>query len=450
MLENIPENTEENTADQVKNTTENARPMLGPAEWLLSLAIPAAAYLYISLLGWPTVLQGWLWQAPYRQFCRRIGVGWLIFALVFAACGLLYLRAAGRKPAKGSWGYLALMAAAALWFPICLREDQNIFIYMLIYLHGAAVYWLLAAADNRSDVYLNERGVKDLGRGFVSLPFSGWLLCFRSWAGLLVWGLRGNREDKGRGRQVFLGLLICVPVFFLMAAVLMMADEYFYLFVETLFSGLLGLFEQSNFMSAVITLLFWMPVTCYLYSLVYNAVRKKAPQPGIRRQAPQTMLASFLVPLLFLYLLFFAVRLAGISGAMEDIAKGEIYVSTYAREGFFELCVVAAVNLCVFGLVGWFSPQAGTGLRLLLSGLCAETIAFIVLAFSKMWYYISTYGSFTLKRALCCWLLLTLLVLFAMMTVQLWKRFKGVRIGVWFGCITFLLLAYSNLPAWAP
>ena len=108
------------------------------------------------------------------------------------------------------------------------------------------------------------------------------------------------------------------------------------------------------------------------------------------------------------------------------------------------------MNLCVFGLVSWFSPQAGTGLRLLLSGLCAETIAFIVLAFSKMWYYISTYGSFTLKRALCCWLLLTLLVLFAMMTVQLWKRFKGVRIGVWFGCITFLLLAYSNLSAWAP
>ena len=34
--------------------------------------------------------------------------------------------------------------------------------------------------------------------------------------------------------------------------------------------------------------------------------------------------------------------------------------------------------------------------------------------------------------------------------VQLWRRFKGVRIGIWFGCVTFLLLAYSNLPAWAP
>ncbi len=428
----------------------DARPLTGPAEWLLSLAIPAAAYLYISLLGWPTVLQGWLWNVSYRELFPRLGIGWLIFTCFFVICGLLYLRASGRGPTRESWGYLILLAAAALWFPICLNEDQNIFAFMLIYLHGAAVYWLLTAAGNRSDTYLNERGVKDLGRGFISLPFSGWFLCFRSWGGLLAWGVRGSRENGGKGRQIFFGLLLCLPVFFLMAVILMMADDYFFFFVENICSGLFDLFEQWNFMSVIFTLMFLIPVTCYLYSLVYNAVHKDAPRAVSRKQVPETILVSFLIPLLLLYLIFFGVRLAGISGAMENIARGEIYVSTYAREGFFELCAVAAVNLCVFSLVGWFSPQAGKGLRLLLSGLCAETIAFIVLAFSKMWYYISTYGSFTLKRALCCWLLLTLLVLFVMMTVQLWRRFRGVRIGVWFGCITFLMLAYSNLPAWAP
>ena len=427
-----------------------ARLSMGPAEWLLSLAIPVGAYLYISLLGWPTLLGKWLWEGSYLSLFLRLGFGWLIFTGIFVSCGLLYLRASKKMPARESWAYLILVAAVALWVPLCLYEDQNVFIFMLIFLHGAAVYCLLTAAGNRSDSYLNERGIRDLGRGFISLPFSGWLLCFRSWGSLLVWGVRGGREDKGRGRQVFFGLLICLPVFLCVLVILMMADEYFYLFIETAFSGLIDLFQQWNFMSMIFTLMLLIPVTCYLYSLVYNAVHKEAPQPGIRRQAPPTMLVSFLIPLLVLYLVFFAVRLAGVSGAMEDIASGEIYVSTYAREGFFELCIVAAINLCVFGLVSWFSPQAGTGLRLMLSGLCAETLAFIVLAFSKMWYYISVYGSFTLKRALCCWLLLTLFVLFILMTVQLWRRFKGVRIGIWFGCVTFLLLAYSNLPAWAP
>jgi len=126
-------------------------------------------------------------------------------------------------------------------------------------------------------------------------------------------------------------------------------------------------------------------------------------------------------------------------------------IFTYAREGFFELCRVAAVNLAVFLLARWYSPKAKKGVRLLLGGLGIETLAFIVLAFSKMWYYIESYHSFTFKRALCCWLLITLFVLFALMVAELWNRqVKGVRTGVLFGCVSFLIMAYSNLPAWAP
>ena len=78
-------------------------------------------------------------------------------------------------------------------------------------------------------------------------------------------------------------------------------------------------------------------------------------------------------------------------------------------------------------------------------------MAFVTLAFSKMWYYIQAYESFTFKRAMCCWLLLTLLVTFGLMTLELWKKkIKGIKWGVWFGSVTFLLMAYSNMPAWAP
>ena len=34
------------------------------------------------------------------------------------------------------------------------------------------------------------------------------------------------------------------------------------------------------------------------------------------------------------------------------------------------------------------------------------------------------------------------------MIAELWKRFNGVRIAVMTGAVTFLLLAYSNMPAW--
>jgi hypothetical protein len=105
----------------------------------------------------------------------------------------------------------------------------------------------------------------------------------------------------------------------------------------------------------------------------------------------------------------------------------------------------------IFTVARWFSPQAGKGMRILISGLGIETMAFVSLAFSKMWYYIQAYESFTFKRALCCWLLLTLLVTFGLVALELWKKkIKGIKWGVWFGSVTFLLMAYSNMPAWAP
>ena len=141
----------------------------------------------------------------------------------------------------------------------------------------------------------------------------------------------------------------------------------------------------------------------------------------------------------------------GVTGAMDQIASGDLWISTYAREGFFELCWIAAINFVIFTVARWYSPQAGKGMRALIGGLGVETMAFVALAFSKMWYYIRAYESFTFRRAMCCWLLLTLLVTFGLMTWELWNRkIKGVKWGVWFGSMTFLLMAYSNMPVWAP
>ena len=136
---------------------------------------------------------------------------------------------------------------------------------------------------------------------------------------------------------------------------------------------------------------------------------------------------------------------------MSQIAEGDMLVSTYAREGFFELCWIAAINFVIFAMVRWYSPKAGRIMKLLVSALGAETIAFVMLAFSKMWYYIQTYQGFTFKRAMCCWFLLTLFVLFALMIAEIWtKKIKGIQAGVLFGSVPFLLMAYSNMPAWAP
>lgn len=428
------------------------RPVPCPADWLLSLAAVAAAYLYVSVFGFPTALGHVIGRSYYwGNGFAFMGLFLLLFTVVFLATGLGYVRRQGRKTPRAGWGYAALVVAAAVWFPLCADYDQDIFYYMLLLLHGAAVYWLLVINDNRSGEYLDERSLMDLGRGFLVLPFSGYLRIFGAWSNLFSQLFDRKKRPGNRGWQILLGVGISVPVLVLVGPMLAAADSYFLQFTQLLQAGFGNFFESWRFSVNGMGLFFTMLAACYLYGLFYNAHHKPAVRREKRLQAPQTMMGSFLAPLVLLYLVFFAVRLFGVAGAMEQIAGGELRISTYARESFFELCRVAAVNLAVFLLARWYSPKAKKGVRLLLGGLGIETLAFIVLAFSKMWYYIESYHSFTFKRALCCWLLITLFVLFALMVAELWNRqVKGVRTGVLFGCVSFLIMAYSNLPAWAP
>lgn len=428
------------------------RPAPRPEEWLLSVVTVVAAYLYVSVFGAPTSLgrlirRSYYWGNGYAF----MGLFLLLFTGVFLTAGLGYAKKKGKKPAQGSWGYLALTIAAASWFPLCADYDQDIFWYMLLFLHGAAVYWLLVMSGNRSGTDLDERGLLDLGRGFFVLPFSGYLRIFSAWGNLFRHISLRKKRKESHGWQIFFGVGISVPVLVFVVPMLTAADDYFWQFTKAVEAGMRSFIGNWRFSVNGVAVFFTMLTACYLYGLFYNAFHKPAMCRETRFQAPQVIMGSFLTPFVLLYLVFFAVRLAGVAGAMEQIAGGDLQVSTYAREGFFELCRVAAVNLAVFILARWYSPEAKKGVRLLLGGLGIETLAFIGLAFSKMWYYIESYHSFTFKRALCCWLLITLFVLFALMVAELWqKKIKGIRIGVLFGCISFLMMAYSNMPAWAP
>lgn len=453
MSEERAEQTEktEQAQREGKGDMAGTLPVAHTKEWLLSLAIVAGAYIYLSTLGFPTILGDYLWKPLYlSENYIFVAVGWLMFAGIFLTAGLVYLRAGKREIPKASWGYLALTVAAAMWFPFYYDGDQDITFFMVIFMHGVAVYWLLTVTGNRSEDYLNERGIFDLFRGFVILPFSGYLQIFKEWANGIEYMLWSRRKSSRKGWQIFFGVMISVPVLCIVVPILMEADVYFKMFAEEALSGLAEMFRQWNLGRTILDLILTMIIACYLYGLFYKAFHKPIVRSEVRRQAPQIAMISFLVPIVLVYVVFFGVRLAGVAGAMKEIAEGDLWISTYAREGFFELCRLAAINLIVFGIARWYSPEAGKPVRILLSLLGGETLAFIVLAFSKMWYYISAY-SFTFKRVMCCWLLLTLFVLFSLMIVEIWqKKLKGMRIGVIFGCVTFLMLAYSNMPMWAP
>jgi len=463
--------------EQIKNTSEKT---MAPhkKEWILAAVLALLAYFYLSVIRYPTELARVIWwKAQLNTEYLRVGFAWLIFTMVFLVTGLWYV-SSGRSESRGqkwteglkklpkdSWIFFALTTAAGMWCPIYMKGDQDVGLFVVLFLHGAAVYWLMTVSGSIRGRELDERGVGDLFRGFFVLPFSGYSQFFCEGGYFLRFVCQRKSAKHSKAWQIGLGMLISLPILCIAVPILRDADVYFDLAAGAVLQGLLEWIDRWDLISVMFTTLWTLVLAGYFFGLFYRSMHKKSQTLGEnaallaetdmsvsgRWQAPPVVLTGFLLPILILYLLFFGVRLMGITGAMDQIAAGELWISTYAREGFFELCGIAAINFVIFTVARWYSPQANRGMRFLIGGLGVETIAFVALAFSKMWYYIRAYGSFTFKRAMCCWLLVTLLVTFGLMTWELWnKKVKGIKWGVLFGSVTFLLMAYSNMPLWAP
>ena len=435
-------------------------------EWLLGVIVILMAYFYLSVIRYPTELARLIWwKAQMNTEYFRVGLSWMVFTAMFLGTGLWYVGTEAKKLPKDSWIYFGLTVATGVWFPFYMKGDLDMVFFMGLFLHGAAVYWLMTVTGNIRGSELDERGAGDLLRGFFVLPFSGYPQFFVEGNRLTRFLWQNKRGNNSKVWQMGLGLLISIPVLCMAIPILRGADAYFDQVAGTVLQGVIDTIERMELVSLGFTAVWTLALAGYFFGLFYRTTHKKfhalsnengslmevSMERQVRRQVPQMVLTGFLLPIFILYLLFFGVRVMGIAGAMDQIAGGDLWISTYAREGFFELCWIAAINFVIFTVVRWFSSQASKGMRILISGLGVETMAFVTLAFSKMWYYIRAYESFTFKRAMCCWLLLTLLVTFGLMTLELWKKkIKGIKWGVWFGSVTFLLMAYSNMPAWAP
>ena len=113
-----------------------------------------------------------------------------------------------------------------------------------------------------------------------------------------------------------------------------------------------------------------------------------------RRFLPLTVSGAMLIPLLLLYGLFFFSQWPVYTAAFTGVLPQGWTYADYAREGFFQLCAVCAINAVLYLFVSLFTKMGkGQGFRrALLTALCLCSLILAATAFSKMVLYIKTYG----------------------------------------------------------
>ena len=201
--------------------------------------------------------------------------------------------------------------------------------------------------------------------------------------------------------------------------------------------------------------IFAIPVCFYLYGLMSRSAKSDGEREkrvaswllkvrGKGKTVSATLVYIAASIFIVAYVLFFIKRLAYMMGGFAGDIPDGMLVSRYAQEGFWQMVGIAAVNLCVYLAIILLGRSDSDGkfalpAKILVTILMIETIAFAVIAMSKIGLYYSIYG-YTPKRILAMWATISL-TFAAVMTILTVHRGKPhFRAGVIFTSASYIAI----------
>lgn len=398
------------------NTLESPRPVFGLRECLM---LPAALCL------------GILWQNVFTleglanlAFGSRPGpaLGAAVFTAALWAFVLLFLG----KRARWNGYSVGLAVGVGLLAVFCVLTGcggVRAVNFVLIFCGSVLAFFSLSG---RSAAALDSAACAGEAVGlFFRAAFTNWDKPFRALGGL---------KKGGAGSEALTGALLALPVLVVVTALLAGADQVF----AGWFTGLADWFAAPDVASRafrVLSALFWS--FCF-FSCLYFAVHGPEPAQGMKKERPRGAPAAYVTALALLALVhaaFCAVQFAYLFGGAEAAAMQGGWAE-YARRGFYQLVLVAAIDL---GFVLFCSAKGGgTAAEKALSLLiCALTLVILASAFWRMRLYILAYG-LSLLRAMTLWAMAFILLSLALAAVKVlrpgfkfWPCFAALGLYGW-------------------
>lgn len=372
----------------------------------IALAMYIAAYLYINRIFFHSIDgmdSGGVWLAVFTL---------LIIGMTEA------LHWKKPRPAE-SWiwlGCLALIEIGVLTQRSTVWNSGQ----SMLFLHLAFVWWVLSRSGALFEGRTGRLLPADAVFGFFITPFANFFLRIRC----LFFGVRQLKPKQKRTKPETVGwsvfAVVLAAVFFVIAFQLLAgADTHFRTALAKLLRGLT--LKWDGFDDFIGTFLFSLPVGAWLFGLIAGTGRirdedKAAHVKGIDdflaaiRKVPTVVWVGLTAGFCVLYAVFFALHTPYLLGAFTRNLPTGYTLSRYARQGFFELCKLMAVNFALLWIITRMSRETfwtHKGLKIISLILLAESLLFAVIAASKLWLYIDCFG-FTPLRLQSAWLICSL------------------------------------------
>ncbi|MBQ9083556.1 MAG: DUF4173 domain-containing protein [Clostridia bacterium] len=366
-----------------------------------------------SVFAWLCMGLGFLF---WRWSVCLCALGSMLFLWAAFACAAIVLKCRGAK--FRTLPVTAMVSALVLSPALILSYNPLICFCTLAYGAAAWCYFVSHTAGDPEQIAARRWGA-DLWRALV-LPFSSMD------EGQLFRGMISSidRRRSGAVLKVLGGIVIAIIPTAIVVALLSYDSAF-----QELLNNVLRLDWEVIFTN-LLCLIGGIPVGMYLFGLYLSATDRRMPdflseevcsQLSARTKIlPMLTAVTAVVPLLVVYVLFFVSQWKYyVSGFTGVLPEGFSYAG-YAREGFFQLCIVSVINLGAILLTLILmkrSKGADVLLKVLTTIFAVFTLVLIATAMAKLVMYIGSYG-LTPRRVYAAWFMVVIGLVFIVVTIS--------------------------------
>ena len=253
----------------------------------------------------------------------------------------------------------------------------------------------------------------------------------------------GEKERKKLG-SAFLGIILAFPVLLVIVPLLISSDEAFSGFALKLISNV-----ASSVLKIIVALIITPFIISYCFSLA-KSEQKPFKTPELKK-AENTVIIAFLAVISLCYLAYLFSQLAYFFSAFSGFLPEDysFTVSSYARRGFFEMCVIAAIDFVMIFICLLISPKKEGKIcgatKILCSFIGFFTLVIIATALSKMFLYIKSFGM-TERRITTSAFMIFLSVAFVSLMIKVFiPKIRVFRVALISAATVLTMLGIFNI-----
>ncbi len=390
--------------------------------------------------AWICLALGFLFWKAFPVI--KYPLGFLIFVTVLIVSTIVIVKLRGCKLTVKKLVPAIVSFVFALSLLFATNYIVQIFIAALcLFLNS---YFVHIAFENNTEDVFGDYILMDFLKACFIAPF----LSFSE----LFFGAFSSKQGKSK---LILKLLIGVGIALIPTTLIVVLLSYDYNFSRIIEK----IFDVEIILENIACALLGVPVAMLFYGNFISSTDKKTTKimdaKGCKatykkvKIAPVSTVLAATVPILAVYVIFFISQWEYYVSAFKGILPEETIYSEYAREGFFQLCIVALINfaiiLAVTALTKRKFESPVVAQKILTSVFSVFTLVLIATALSKMCIYIDAYG-LTQKRVYASWLMIVLAILFVIIIVkQFISKLKAIAVSVLVILVSFGAIAFCNV-----